>query len=234
MTKSWECGGAMESRYDATVVCGPDGHALAPITQLEKGHLANKRHAQFEGDQLVTLRVSGTEKIGLTRFSIYLHGHEGNTATLLDLKWRAGNEYSIHDLMGFLPRQLMKFKDATFALIEKAGCYHCRHMHYGNEMILNSPQPGEIKLVDFRVPLLKGLDLKGIFRPNEDGFWIPLLQNDLPGKLSYQQVADKLHLEYPIPDPPENHEALVIGEARVFVSGDGLLVSVSPAHWEVQ
>lgn len=120
-----EYGGAKTKTGSGTIVCAPDGNALKPYRVLRTGHIACKTHAHFSvGQACVTLTgYRNSEQVMIQECSIV---HEaGMVGINVEVLWEGGKDD--------LPEQLRHYSLAVEAAVEKANCYHCRHVHYSVE-----------------------------------------------------------------------------------------------------
>jgi hypothetical protein len=116
-----ETGGGQTHTGKATVVCDLSGKPLRPYYVPTTGHLAGGTHAYFATPgTAVTVTAYRDGEITVERHSILA---DGNTARIESAVLWQGQ-------VGDLPETFGGYADAAEAAYRKAGCYHCRHVHY--------------------------------------------------------------------------------------------------------
>lgn len=128
----FEAGGAYSTAAGiATIVCGPHGEKMLPTYIKKTGPRANGDHALFvvfpgtlfveairEGDEF-NISVYKIKEIAETDGKF-----EAVTIKILEGNGGIWDKEHLHE----------RFADAIEAAKKKAGCYHCREIHYGLEM----------------------------------------------------------------------------------------------------
>lgn len=128
----FEAGGAQSASIGyATIVCGPHGERMLPTYIKKTGPRANGDHALFivfPGTLFVEV-VRKEEVFDVSVFKIKEIVETDDKFEAVAIKILEGNggvwdKEHLHE----------RFMDAIEAAKKKAGCYHCREIHYGLEM----------------------------------------------------------------------------------------------------
>lgn len=118
-----EEGGGMTRTGYAYVVCGEQGQPTRPF-RIPKGYSLGE-HAYFCGRSLIQVRATRQEEVCIMRVTPIDHIADGWVAVRDETIWSGYADE--------LPHLYEHFSRAMKAAVEKARCYHCRHVHYVNE-----------------------------------------------------------------------------------------------------
>lgn len=125
----WECGGGYSNTGEAIVIANSDGSPKKPVYIRGRGHLSCSNHALFilkEGDIIVEANY---------------HRQDFNIYVCLVEKFEKDNniEYAVCKIINSCTNGEWDNTDdksyvaAVSAAVEKATCYHCRHVHFSRK-----------------------------------------------------------------------------------------------------
>jgi hypothetical protein len=119
-----EAGGGYTTHGYATIVCGLHGERLIPFYSLQ-GY-ANAVHAKFSANKAIMVmadRDRESREIIVFKVSV-----EEMARFSFEQLWEVTT--NTFDLVNQIPAKVKDFSEAIIAASDKAGCYHCRHVHY--------------------------------------------------------------------------------------------------------